>query len=75
MTLHLKFRRLPYEAGPAHAQVQIFAALAPDDVPDPTVGLCGEVTMRIDEWEALEHILEEPIEDVGSSFRISKARP
>jgi hypothetical protein len=31
--------------------------------------------MRIDEWEALEHILEEPIEDVGSSFRISKARP
>ncbi len=70
--LHLKFRRTPGDTGPAHAQVQMFSALVEDDVTDPTVGLCGEVTMRMDEWIELQTILKL---DQVKDLHISLARP
>jgi hypothetical protein len=76
--LHLKFRRTPGDAElrlppHAHVHVQMFSALVTDAIDDPTVGLCGEVTMRWEEWEELETILK--LSRVTEDLRISLARP
>jgi hypothetical protein len=51
----------------------MFSAFVAEGIDDPTVGLCGEITMRWEEWDALEDAIQEPIESLG--IRISMARP
>ncbi len=72
--LHLKFRRATYDrrGGIAHVTVQMFSALADESILAPTVGLCGDIVMRAEEWEALERCM--PMED-WPRIRISSARP
>lgn len=73
--LILKFRRHPHDPREgAHRTVQVFAALADSDldVDVVTVGNCGDIVMRDEEWEALEAVLN----DTGESTFYKKwAKP
>ena len=77
--LHVRFRRHPNDErnGGGHVTVQVFTALAPDDVLDPTVGNAGEVVFRAEEWDAMIAALSaNPVEDLGISgisFRLARA--